>query len=78
VELKKTNPDLKIMISVGGWLVKSTPFDRILVDKQALQKFVLNVIEFLKIWKFDGIDVRTRKLYFYMYSIFRAKLLHGH
>jgi len=60
--LKKINPKLKILISIGGWLVRSTPFDRILANKQTLQVFVKNVIEFLEMWKFDGIDVKIMKI----------------
>lgn len=57
MQLKKANPDLKVLISIGGWLVKSTPFNRILIDKKALRTFINHVITFMDKWNFDGLDV---------------------
>ncbi len=57
MQLKEANPNLKVLISIGGWLVKSTPFNRILNDKEALKTFIDHVIGFMEEWKFDGLDV---------------------
>ncbi|MBP1932627.1 glycoside hydrolase family 18 protein [Ammoniphilus resinae] len=57
-ELKKTYPHLKILITVGGAneyqtrefaLAASTP--------QGRQNFAQSTVQFLKHWKFDGIDI---------------------
>lgn len=69
MQLKKVNPSLKILISIGGWLVKSTPFIRVMRDKEHLKIFIKNVLEFLQHWKFDGLDVKV-------HLNFQLKLIH--
>jgi len=54
--MKKANPNLKILPSVGGWTL-SDPFFQ--MDNKVLRdRFVGSVKEFLKTWKvFDGVDI---------------------
>ncbi|MFZ3618250.1 glycosyl hydrolase family 18 protein [Leclercia barmai] len=54
--MKKANPNLKVLPSVGGWTL-SDPFYQ--MDNKVLRdRFVGSVKEFLKTWKvFDGVDI---------------------
>jgi len=54
--MKKANPNLKVLPSVGGWTL-SDPFYH--MDNKVLRdRFVGSVKEFLKTWKvFDGVDI---------------------
>lgn len=58
MRLKVKNPKLKILISIGGWNAKSTPFNRILANDFTLSQFVANAINFMRQWKFDGLDIQ--------------------
>ncbi|MBV7415982.1 glycosyl hydrolase family 18 protein [Aeromonas sp. sif2433] len=54
--LKKANPDLKILPSVGGWTL-SDPFF-FFGDKSKRDLFVASMKEYLQTWKFfDGVDI---------------------
>ena len=54
--LKKANPHIKILPSIGGWTL-SDPFFGF-VEKKNRDVFVASTKEFLKTWKFyDGIDI---------------------
>lgn len=55
MKLKEKNPSLKILISIGGWFAKSTPFNRILSSDATRNLFIQNTIKFLKQWQFDGL-----------------------
>ena len=57
IALKKVNPQLKVIVSVGGWVVGSTPFLPIIQSDQAMQDFALAVVSFLRQHGFDGIDI---------------------
>ncbi|MGO0305128.1 glycosyl hydrolase family 18 protein [Endozoicomonas acroporae] len=53
---KKTNPDLKILPSIGGWTL-SDPFHQF-HDETNRRTFVNSVEKFLRTWKFfDGVDI---------------------
>jgi hypothetical protein len=54
-KLRELNPDLKVLISVGGWFAKSTPFNLILADDTTRGVFIENVVKFLREWDFDGL-----------------------
>ncbi|KAG8290859.1 Belongs to the glycosyl hydrolase 18 [Homalodisca vitripennis] len=54
---KKINPNLKILIAVGGYNAGSAPFKQISSLYSARKKFVFNVIRFLRHHGFDGFDV---------------------
>ncbi|TDN87584.1 chitinase [Salegentibacter sp. 24] len=54
--LKKDNPDLKILISVGGWSW-SGGFSKAVATPAAREKFANSGISFLQKHKIDGIDL---------------------
>jgi len=56
VALKRDNPSLTILISVGGWL-GSGDFSDIALTRQSRKVFVDSVIEFLRRYRLDGLDI---------------------
>ncbi len=54
--LKSMNPELKILISVGGW-TWSGNFSDMALTKESRQKFIKSSIEFIQKYQLDGIDV---------------------
>jgi chitinase len=54
--LKKQNPNLKFLISVGGW-VWSNHFSDVALTAESRAKFTKSAIEFIKFFKFDGVDL---------------------
>ncbi|WP_230413431.1 glycosyl hydrolase family 18 protein [Zooshikella ganghwensis] len=57
IKLKKANPHLTILPSIGGWTL-SDPFYYLAKDPQKRATFVQSTIEFLKTYTFfDGIDI---------------------
>lgn len=52
---KSRNPDLKILVSIGGW-TWSGNFSDIVLTKESRTKFITSVIEFIKRHNLDGID----------------------
>ncbi len=54
--LKVDNPDLKILISVGGW-ARSTYFSDAALTEQSREIFARSAVEFLKRYNLDGIDL---------------------
>ena len=58
MKLRELNPNLKILISIGGYYARSTSFDQIVSNEINRKKFVLNAVKFLKKWNFDGIDIQ--------------------
>lgn len=62
VELKKINPDLKVLISVGGWAFNDPgptreEFHNIISTESARSKFIRSVSDYLSKIGFDGIDI---------------------
>jgi len=55
-ELKKANPKLKTLISIGGWTWSDKFSDVALTDKSR-NNFANNCVEFIKKYGFDGIDL---------------------
>uniref|UniRef100_A0A7M5V7Q3 GH18 domain-containing protein n=2 Tax=Clytia hemisphaerica TaxID=252671 RepID=A0A7M5V7Q3_9CNID len=57
--LKKANPNLKILLGVGGWNheKKDSPFSAISADTTSRMIFALNAISLLRKHKFDGLDL---------------------
>ena len=55
-ELKSINPELKILISVGGW-TWSGNFSDMALTKANRQKFIESSIEFIQKHRLDGIDL---------------------
>jgi chitinase len=56
VALKEQNPSLTVLVSVGGWLW-STNFSDMAVTKQSRAIFIQSVMEFLALYKLDGLDI---------------------
>jgi chitinase len=54
--LKRINPDLKILVSVGGWVWSGNFSDCALTEK-ARQKFAKSCAAFVKKYRLDGIDI---------------------
>ncbi|CAG0902012.1 unnamed protein product [Cyprideis torosa] len=57
VALKQTNPDLKLMIAVGGWNAGSVVFSQMAANQASRATFVQSCVSFLQTYKFDGLDV---------------------
>jgi GH18 family chitinase len=55
VDLKQDNPDLKVMLAVGGWNHGSSLFSFMASDSRKRKNFVNTTIEFLKRNNFDGL-----------------------
>lgn len=55
--LKKDNPDLKVLLAVGGWAFGSEPFQELTANIFRMNGFVYDAIEFLRRYKFDGLDI---------------------
>ena len=56
VDLKATNPDLKTLISVGGWTL-SGQFSDIALTPASRAAFVNDCVDFMITYGFDGIDI---------------------
>ncbi|ESO96695.1 hypothetical protein LOTGIDRAFT_143732 [Lottia gigantea] len=57
VALKRINPDLKILLAVGGWEIGSDPFRELASTWQTRNQFAKNVIKYLRKYGFDGLDM---------------------
>jgi chitinase len=55
--LKKSNPELKVLIAVGGWNLGSDPFHQVVNTAASRSEFVTSTIQFLRTNKFDGLDL---------------------
>ena len=55
-QTKERNPNLKILISVGGW-TWSGGFSDMCLTKESRSKFINSAIEFIKTNNLDGIDI---------------------
>ncbi|XP_056636652.1 probable chitinase 10 [Diorhabda sublineata] len=55
LSLKKTNSDLKVLISIGD--TNASTFSTVSADPKTRQRFVNSSVDFLKAHNFDGIDV---------------------
>lgn len=56
-ELKTKNPQLKLMIAVGGWGFGVTRMTEMLKDESTRKRFVDNSVSFLNKFEFDGLDL---------------------
>ncbi|CAH1391338.1 unnamed protein product [Nezara viridula] len=57
VSLRDNNPNLKILLAIGGWAFGSTPFKELTSNVYRMNQFVYEAIEFLREYKFNGLDV---------------------
>ena len=57
VNLRNYNPNLSVLISLGGWNEGSDKYSQMARDPNARSVFVQSVLEFLKKYDFDGLDI---------------------
>ena len=55
--LKEHNPDLKVMIAIGGWSEGAKKYSDMALTKESRKTFIESVIEFLVEHGFDGLDL---------------------
>jgi chitinase len=54
---KEKNPNLKVLLAVGGWAFGSKPFRNLTSNMFRMNGFVYDSIEFLRRYNFDGLDL---------------------
>jgi len=57
VAMKSTNPNLKVLLSIGGWNFPSNYFSKLAASSTATQKFINSTLSWLTQYKADGIDL---------------------
>ena len=55
-KLEQAYPNTSFMISIGGW-TQSGNFHDVAATADARKKFVDSVIEYVRLWSFDGVDI---------------------
>ncbi|XP_054269944.1 mucin-2 isoform X2 [Macrosteles quadrilineatus] len=55
--LKSYNKNLKTMLAIGGWNEGSARFSPLVADDERRKEFVKNVVKFLRVNHFDGLDL---------------------
>ena len=57
IALKQKNPQLKVLIAIGGWNEGVKKYSEMVSTKEKRSNFVRSVIEFLNLHNFDGLDL---------------------
>eukprot|EP01083_Nonionella_stella_P235989 829252_1 len=57
INYKSTNPNLKVMISVGGWNFPSNFYSTMVANQTARTVFIQSVIAYMDQYGFDGLDI---------------------
>lgn len=57
MKLKEKNPNLKVMLALGGWAFGSKPFQDLVSNQYRMNGFVYDSLEFLRKHEFDGLDI---------------------
>lgn len=57
IALRESNPDLQVLLAIGGWTFGSTPFKELTSNVFRMNQFVYEAIEFLRDYQFNGLDV---------------------
>lgn len=57
LELREKNPDLQVLLAIGGWAFGSTPFKELTSNVFRMNQFVYEAIEFLREYQFNGLDI---------------------
>ncbi|XP_052068082.1 chitinase-3-like protein 1 isoform X1 [Mytilus californianus] len=56
-ELKLINPELKILLAIGGWNHGSEPFSALVSDQSNMDAFAESSLNYLRTHGFDGLDI---------------------
>ena len=56
MNLKSKNPNLKVMLAIGGWKMGTAPFTQIASSASSRNTFAQNALRFLRKHHFDGLD----------------------
>merc|ERR1712038_1123070 len=57
VGLKAKNPNLKVLLAIGGWSFGTAKFKEVAKTRFSRQTFVFSAVEFLREHNFDGLDM---------------------
>lgn len=57
LDLKNKNPNLKVLLAIGGWTHGSGPFTNAVKTDSDIDSFVKSSIEYLRSQGFDGLDL---------------------
>ena len=57
LSLKQYNPDLKVMIAIGGWNEGTKKYSDMALNSESRSTFVESVVDFLVMHGFDGLDL---------------------
>ena len=57
IDLKQSNPELKVSLAVGGWNAGTDEMVKMLATGQARTEFVTTTVTFLRDRNFDGLDL---------------------
>nr|CAD7569858.1 unnamed protein product [Timema californicum] len=55
--MKRVNPSLKILISIGGWVEGTRKFSQMAGSAYNRREFIRSVLQFLDMYDFDGLDL---------------------
>lgn len=55
--MKKSNPNVKLLVAIGGWNEGSAKFSAVASNAAKLVAFAENAVAFCKKHVFDGLDV---------------------
>ena len=56
-ELKKKNPDLKVLLAVGGWSFGTERFKTMSATRYSRSLFIFSAMTYLRERSFDGLDL---------------------
>lgn len=62
----------QILLAIGGWAFGSTPFKELTSNTFRMNQFVYEAIDFLREYKFDGLDVDWEYPRFYFIVAFQT------
>lgn len=54
---RQTYPHLKVLLAIGGWNEGSVNYSKLVADAERRKRFIKSVLEFLRRYKFDGLDL---------------------